>query len=68
VATHYVNQNAQANGDHEVHRTGCLFLPDAENRLYLGDFLTCYPAVAAARRHYHQVNGCFYCSRDCHTQ
>ncbi len=28
----YVNKNAQPNGDHEVHRSSCAWLPDAENR------------------------------------
>ena len=32
----YVNSNAQPNGDHEVHRSDCSWLPSAENRVYLG--------------------------------
>ena len=36
----YVNKNAQPNGDHEVHRYDCSWLPDMENRIYLGDFST----------------------------
>ena len=31
----YVNTNAQPNGDHEVHRSTCAWLPDVENRIYL---------------------------------
>lgn len=64
---YYVNQNAQDNGDHEVHTLSCSFLPDEENRTYLGDFTNCPPAVTEAKRHYPQSNGCFYCSRACHT-
>lgn len=67
MARYYVNQNAQANGDHEVHRDGCSFMPDASNRTYLGDFVSCAPAVREAKRYYSQSNGCYYCSRDCHT-
>lgn len=67
MARYYVNKNAQANGDHEVHREGCSWMPEAHNRTYLGDFQSCYPAVAAARSHYSQVNGCYYCSNACHT-
>ena len=67
MARYYVNKNVQANGDHEVHTTGCAWLPDIDNRIYLGDFASCYGAVREARRYYNQVNGCFYCSRDCHT-
>lgn len=36
----YVNSNAQPNGDHEVHRSDCSWLPSAENRVYLGCFST----------------------------
>ena len=68
MANHYyVNDNAQSNGDHEVHRDGCSFLPSVLNRTYLGLFETCYPAVREARKHYNQVNGCYFCSQDCHT-
>jgi len=68
MAYYYVNKNAQANGDHEVHTTGCSFLPKRENRIYLGNFQSCAPAVREARKHYSQVNGCYYCSNPCHTQ
>jgi len=68
MSRYYVNKNAQSNGDHEVHTTGCSFLPALENRIYLGDFPNCRPAVREARKFYNQVNGCYFCSRDCHTQ
>lgn len=63
---YYVNKNAQANGDHEVHKSDCSFLPDKDNRIYLGDFTNCRDAVAAAKKHYHQSDGCYYCSPECH--
>lgn len=67
MARYYVNKNAQTNGDHEVHTTGCAFMPTTENRLYLGDFTNCQRAVQEARKHYAQSNGCYYCANDCHT-
>ena len=67
MATYYVNKNAQTNGDHEVHTSTCSFLPATENRLYLGNFTTCDEAVREAKKSYTQVNGCFYCSKACHT-
>ena len=67
MAHYYVNKNGQPNGDHEVHTTGCSWLPDAVNRIYLGDFSYCSQAVTEARKHYTQVNGCYYCSNACHT-
>ena len=67
MASYYVNKNQQANGDHEIHTTGCSYLPEAHNRIYLGEFTSCAPAVTKAREYYPQSNGCFYCSKDCHT-
>ena len=64
---YYVNDNAQSNGDHEVHTATCNWLPAPQNRTYLGDFTNCNDAVRAARRYYTQVNGCYFCSRPCHT-
>jgi len=49
MASYYVNKNSQANGDHEVHRTGCSFMPNAENRQYLGEFTNCRDAVKKAK-------------------
>lgn len=67
MARYYVNKNSQSNGDHEVHASGCSWLPMAENRIYLGAFENCKEAVKEAKNHYDQVNGCYYCSNDCHT-
>ena len=67
MASYYVNKNAQSNGDHEVHKSGCSYLPLASNRIYLGEHSTCQSAVLAAKQHYSQVNGCYYCSKACHT-
>ncbi|WP_299221864.1 hypothetical protein [uncultured Aquimarina sp.] len=67
MAKYYVNKNAQSNGDHEVHKEGCSWLPKAENRTYLGDYTGCKPAVRKAKEYYDQVNGCYYCSNECHT-
>ncbi|ANU07009.1 hypothetical protein A6F65_00687 [Paraurantiacibacter namhicola] len=67
MAYYYVNRNAQTNGDHEVHRVGCNFMPKPENRQYVGDHMTCGPAVREAKRFYAKANGCYYCSNACHT-
>lgn len=67
MAAYYVNRNAQSNGDHEVHTTGCSFMPDAANRVSLGNHSSCSSAVTAAKRYYTKVNGCYYCSKACHT-
>ena len=67
MAKYYVNKKAQSNGDHEVHKQSCSYLQMAENRIYLGNFQSCNAAVNEARKYYYQVNGCYYCSRECHT-
>ena len=64
---YYVNKNEQDNGDHEVHKEGCSWMPEPQNRLYLGEFVTCHSAVSEAKRTYPQSNGCYYCSNECHT-
>ncbi|RJO66302.1 MAG: hypothetical protein C4523_12960 [Myxococcales bacterium] len=67
MAYYYVNKNAQANGDHEVHKSGCSYMPEQENRLYLGDFTNCKDAVKEAKKTYSKSNGCYYCATECHT-
>jgi len=68
MSKYYVNKKAQSGGEHEVHTTGCSFLPAQENRVYLGEFNSCGPAVTEAKKHYSNVDGCFYCSNACHTK
>ena len=60
-----VNRIAQANGDHEVHVQGCNYFPS--QYISLGYHLGCSSAVAAARTHFAQSNGCYWCSRECNT-
>ncbi len=64
---YYVNKNAQSNGDHEVHEKTCSYLPEAENRIYLGNFTSCHKAVVEAKKHFMQSDGCYFCSNACHT-
>lgn len=64
---YYVNKNAQPNGDHEVHTSDCRYLPNVENRKYLGEFNYCSSAVTEAKKTYPQSNGCKTCSNSCHT-
>jgi hypothetical protein len=63
----YVNDNAQVNGDHEVHKSECNYLPVLQNRSYLGIFSSCHGAVEEAKKKYNSVNGCYYCCYACHT-
>ncbi|WP_081811338.1 hypothetical protein [Hyphomonas beringensis] len=67
MSRYYVNMNSQSNGDHEVHKYGCSYMPREENRIYLGNFDSCAPAVREAKKTYSQSNGCYYCAYACHT-
>lgn len=63
-----VNTKPDDRGDHEVHRLdSCNRLPDPANRKDLGWHSTCHSAVAEAKKTYSTANGCYYCSRECHT-
>jgi len=64
---YYVNANAQSNGDHEVHETGCTQGADAKNQESLGWHLDCKGAVTEAKKSHSTANGCAYCCPDCNT-
>ncbi len=64
---YYVNNNAQANGDHEVHKSTCAWLEKVVSKKYLGVFSSCSGAVTEAKKTYKTANGCYYCSNACHT-
>lgn len=42
-------------------------MPEPQNREYLGDFPSCHGAVIEAKKKYPRANGCFHCSKECHT-
>jgi hypothetical protein len=69
MSNYFLNSQAQANGDHEVHQLDCKYLPSAFNRVLLGSFISCDEAVEMARSKYHpsKINGCYYCANTCHT-
>ena len=66
MASYYVNRNAQSTGEHEVHKENCSFLPDADNRIYLGECSNCLEALIKAQKHYSNIDGCKHCSSGCH--
>ncbi|ELV7517801.1 hypothetical protein [Photobacterium damselae] len=67
MTRYYVNQNAQANGDHEVHSENCPYLSQIHKKGYLGCFEYCGDAVIEAKKYYPKANGCVHCSTLCHT-
>lgn len=68
---YYVNGRQQPTGEHEVHKAvGCPTPAATENQIDLGDFTSCRPAVNEAKRKFPQwdIDGCKYCSPECHTK
>lgn len=63
---YFVNRNAQANGDHEVHMEDCSFIPNSESRIDLGLHENCKSAVEKAKILYKHADGCYYCTEECH--
>ncbi|MRX46147.1 hypothetical protein [Pedobacter puniceum] len=66
MSLYYVNHQAQPNGDHEVHKEDCIYLPYVKK--FLGSFSNCADAVKEAKKTYTQSNGCRICSKACHTK
>jgi hypothetical protein len=64
---YYVNNNAQDNGDHEVHVEGCTYLALVQSNRDLGYHPNCQSAVASAKVTHPTANGCYWCSTPCHT-
>lgn len=62
---YYVNPNKQWNGDNEVHKSGCSYMPS--NPVSLGQHYGCNSAVSEARSKGYNANGCYYCCYSCHT-
>jgi len=67
MPSYYVNRRAQPNGDHEVHVKGCSWFPEPGSDIYVGEFVDCRGALHKAKAYFDQVNGCYYCARQCNT-
>jgi hypothetical protein len=64
---YFVNKTRLASGEHEVHAEGCNSLAPEEERIFLGEYYFCKPAIEEAKKHYFKVNGCYACCNECHT-
>lgn len=63
---YYVNTQPQTNGDHEVHKEACMYLPSLNHRLYLGAFATDFDALHEAKKYYPTSDGCAHCCPSIH--
>lgn len=68
MVTYCVNKITQPTGEHEIHTYDCSYLPDENNRMYLGDFKIYQDAIKEAEKFYYNVDRCYYCSRECDTR
>lgn len=69
MALYCFNDNTDHQGNHEVHKYSCDWLPSVENRTYLGEFTYDFQAMSYARKTYpnKKFDGCFFCMRTEHT-
>ena len=65
---YFLDENSQANGDHEVHRAGCPYLPSENSIKALGEHYSFQSAISQAQAYYTQVEACSYCRFDYHRQ
>lgn len=65
MSKYYVNDHAQANGDHEVHNEDCYWLKLTISKAYLGEYPNCELAVTYSKLIYPQSDGCAYCAPAC---
>lgn len=68
MATYSINKNAQSNGDHEIHKSGCLFEPYSANRIELGYHPNDYSALEAGKRLFSTADGCERCCPSIHSR
>ncbi len=62
---YYVEKRETANGEHEIHVPRCAYLPEANDRVYLGTFSSCADALRQAKTHYDKATGCRWCCAEC---
>jgi hypothetical protein len=66
MSNFYVRVKPEFNGTNMVHKKGCPFMPDAGNRIPLGEFSNNKNAVKEAGRFFSRINGCYFCIKECH--
>lgn len=64
MARYYVRKRQELNGCHLVHKFGCPFMPDHENRIPLGNESDWRHAMEEAKKYYINVNGCYFCNKE----
>ena len=65
---YHVSKESKNNGEHEIHKSTCSFLPVSEKRIFLGFLSSCNEAIAEAKKHFEEVNPCYYCCFEYHSE
>ena len=68
MPTYCVNTNPQLTGEREVHDTAKYCTHRPADCTSLGWHSDCHSAVQAAKRLYSNVDGCAFCTPECHTR
>jgi len=71
IALYYLNLPPKSEGKgllYEIHKEDCPWLEQVEHSELIGDFLNCREAINKAQLDHPdwKIEGCFYCSKDCH--
>ena len=67
---YYLNANAQSgSNEHEIHVTGCGWMPIEKNKISLGSHANQQSALKKAKKDYPnwKINGCAYCCTEINT-
>lgn len=68
MTRYFVHTETDDEGDHEVHKPDCDWLPKPSHRVDLGEHSHCSSAIEEAeRRGFRPANGCYHCNEECHT-
>lgn len=61
---YFVTVRPRINEFHSVHKEGCPFLPDGDEKIYLGSFDSDHDAEEEGKRHFIKSKNCPFCSKE----
>ena len=64
ISRFYVDVKSRINNYHLVHKEGCPFLPEKENRIYLGVNTSADDALGEARSFFNKSESCRFCMKE----
>jgi hypothetical protein len=63
-SSYFVRIKPQLMGINSVHKEGCPFMPDIEDRIYLGEYSSGLEALREAKLYFSEVSCCCFCVRE----